>query len=222
MGRNPQAGGRRGGSCGERRGDLVGAQPDPALLARAASPPARASSGLPSWPAMLGRMGGCVPIGGRWSLTRAWPSGRCASAWASWRPGASSGSVTRTSRWPGSSADRRPKGEPPGSHPGPRRLTDTEMAALERQFPGLDGWVAVAAGHARRWPATPASCVRSSASFRPWSQSALLGVSGRVRYEDLRVEAAAELAFQGGPQAGEGRALEVLRSGLLRFVFSRS
>jgi hypothetical protein len=34
---------------------------------------------------------------------------------------------------------RRPAAErrTPGSHPGPRRLTDTEMAALERQFPGL-------------------------------------------------------------------------------------
>jgi hypothetical protein len=107
----------------------------PALPARAASPPARASSGLPGWPAMLGRMGRVRSRRWRWSLTRAWPSGRCAAAWASWRPGASSGSVTghRGGRIkPRPAAGRR---TPRDLTPGPRRLTDTEMAALERQFP---------------------------------------------------------------------------------------
>ncbi len=47
------------------------------------------------------------------------------------------------------------------------------------------------------------------------SQRALLRVSGRVRYEGLRVEIAAELAVQGEPQAGEGCSLRVLRSRLL-------
>src|SRR5215469_4263664 len=50
------------------------------------------------------------------------------------------------------------------------------------------------------------------------SQSALLRASGRVRYEDLRVQTAAELALQSGPQVGEGRALDVLRSRLLGLV----
>src|SRR5215467_1325544 len=53
---------------------------------------------------------------------------------------------------------------------------------------------------------------------RARSQRSLLGVSCWVRREDLRVEAAAELAFQRGPQTGEGRALDVLRSRLLRLV----
>jgi len=47
------------------------------------------------------------------------------------------------------------------------------------------------------------------------SQRALLRVSGRVRYEDLRVEIAAELALLRGPQV---RAFAVPRSRLLRLV----
>src|SRR6516165_5867928 len=50
------------------------------------------------------------------------------------------------------------------------------------------------------------------------SQGPLPGVSCWVRREDLRVEAAGELAFQRGPQVGEGRALDVLRSRLVRLV----
>ncbi len=50
------------------------------------------------------------------------------------------------------------------------------------------------------------------------AQRALLRVSGWVLYEDLRAEIAAELALQSGPQPGEGRALGVLRSRLLRLV----
>jgi hypothetical protein len=47
---------------------------------------------------------------------------------------------------------------------------------------------------------------RPAARFRP------------VRREDLRVQAAAELALQIRPQAGEGRALKVFRARLLRLV----
>src|SRR5262252_3898061 len=50
------------------------------------------------------------------------------------------------------------------------------------------------------------------------SQSAFLRASGRVRYEDLRIQTAAELALQSGPKVGEGRALGVLRSRLLGLV----
>src|SRR5215471_1371814 len=50
------------------------------------------------------------------------------------------------------------------------------------------------------------------------SQRSLLGGSCWVRHEDLRIEAAGELALQRGPQVGEGRALDVLRSRLLRLV----
>jgi hypothetical protein len=51
------------------------------------------------------------------------------------------------------------------------------------------------------------------------SERALLRVSSRVRQEELRLEVTAELALQSGPQVGEGRALRVLRSRLLRLLF---
>jgi hypothetical protein len=58
MGRNPQAGGRRGEVAVSAGAISWALNLTPALPAgRAASPAARASSGLPSWPAMLGRMG---------------------------------------------------------------------------------------------------------------------------------------------------------------------
>lgn len=50
------------------------------------------------------------------------------------------------------------------------------------------------------------------------SQRALLRVSGQVRCKDLRVESAAELAFQSGQQDGESHAFSVLRSHQLRLV----
>src|SRR5215510_6080523 len=59
----------------------------------------------------------------------------------------------------------------------------------------------------------------SLSDARVRSQRSLLVVSCWVRREDLRVEAAGELALQRGPQVGEGRALDVLRARLLRLVF---
>jgi hypothetical protein len=66
MGRNPQAGAGAGEVAVNVEAISWALNLAPALLARAASRPARASSGLPGWPARLGRVGRCGSVGGRW------------------------------------------------------------------------------------------------------------------------------------------------------------
>jgi hypothetical protein len=132
--RNPGAG---AGEGAVRAGAISGALTlTPALPARAASPPARASSGVPGWPATLGPMGRGAfppvaadphpgPAGRRLRICLGQLEARGIIRACS--PGIA---VARVKRRP--AAERQTL----GSHPGPRRLTDTEMA-LERQFPGV-------------------------------------------------------------------------------------
>ena len=77
---------------GERRGDLLGRSTLPrSRPIAAASRPARASSSSLAWPTTPGRT--AQPRSRRWPpwcVIPACPSGRCAPAWTSWKPGASS------------------------------------------------------------------------------------------------------------------------------------